>query len=502
MWKSKRSTLWYWLIAIIFISWIIFLFLDLKGINIELPKSFSTITGWKLENQEENKLNEEDEDYSFLSGFLQQDDFLKTGNIEGLGNIKEKIALLEKIFPQQQTYEIAQLLIDAYMLNNQYDKVKRLYNTLPNKIKSQLDPWLIFKIGLNSFSQTSDTEYDNLKRLLQSDYNRGVFDITEKWYYESVFLLIEWKYDAAKEKLEKLKQTDYQNFVDSIEEAFAQYNTLKDVPDYYLDGLVAYQLMNNGFLAGAKKIAIRLVNEHEDYILPHQILANVDFMMNKRESSARYFLKLLDIDRQERSLYLYYLWICYYYMGDYSKSVLYLSQITDITIMIDSDRYLILSYIALWEEDRVLWGWQRLLGYPSIKASDFYSFFEEAFWKPYRNGKSNIYLEKNKKLIDDYFTACDLRLTWEDSQICSYWQLGLLAIEQEIPTAEQQLQLSRFARKYAKPEFFQYLGDIELASGEIKEATLSYMRALWLTKSEEERAYLKERILRANKIEE
>lgn len=64
--------------------------------------------------------------------------------------------------------------------------------------------------------------------------------------------------------------------------------------------------------------------------------------------------------------------------------MLYLAQITDPSILLDSDRYLVLSYLALGEEERVFAGWQRLLGYPSIKKSDFYSFFEEALWKPYR----------------------------------------------------------------------------------------------------------------------
>ena len=182
--------------------------------------------------------------------------------------------------------------------------------------------------------------------------------------------------------MQGLLWTKYEDFVIAIQSAFNQYSLLDDVPEYYQDGLIAYQLMKQGFLAGAKKIAIRIVNEHWDYILPYQVLANVDFLMGKRDSAARYFHQLLELDPQEKSSYLYYLGICYYHLEDYSNAVLYLAQITDYDIMLDSDRYLILSYIALWEKNRVFGWWQRLLWYPTIKAADFYSFYEEAFWKP------------------------------------------------------------------------------------------------------------------------
>ena len=65
-------------------------------------------------------------------------------------------------------------------------------------------------------------------------------------------------------------------------------------------------------MAGAKKVAIRLVNEHSDYILPYQILANVDFLTQRRDSASRYFHQLLELDPQEKSSYLYY-WLIYLY---------------------------------------------------------------------------------------------------------------------------------------------------------------------------------------------
>ena len=111
------------------------------------------------------------------------------------------------------------------------------------------------------------------------------------------------------------------------------------MPAYYQDGLIAHQLMNQGFFALAKKIVLPIVNEHPEYILPYQILANTDFSMGKRASAASYFSQLLKLDPQEKNLYLYMLGVCYYQIGKYSDAVLYLAQISDSRILLDSDRY-------------------------------------------------------------------------------------------------------------------------------------------------------------------
>ena len=252
-----------------------------------------------------------EEDLSFLSWFLSNDVQFTAKDAEWLWNIREKIVILEQIYSQQRTQEVTQLLLDAYMLDNQYDKAKAFYNSLPDAIKSYLSNWLLFEIWINSFSQTTDTEYNSLKILLWEYHKKKVFPEQKILYYQTAFDLIDWNYTQAQSEMQSLMWTKYQDFVLAMQSAFNEYLSVKDVPEYYQDGLVAYQLMNQWFLAWAKKIAIRLVNEHPDYILPHQILANADFIMWKWDSSSRYFHELLQLDRQEKSSYLYYLGICY-----------------------------------------------------------------------------------------------------------------------------------------------------------------------------------------------
>ena len=508
--KKKNPVLLYIFWWLFVLCWVVILFFVSKwwDISINWIKNFfdknndslsGIVFSWEdISTGYEAVLTEDD--LSFLSWFLSDDIQFTAKDAEDLWNIREKIVILEQIYSQQRSQEVIQLLLDAYMLDNQYDKAKAFYNSLPDAIKSYLNNGLLFEIWINSFSQTTDTEYNWLKVLLEKYRQQGIFNEKKVLYYKIAFDLIDGNYLEAQNEMEGLIWTKYQDFVFAMQSAFNQYLSTKDIPDYYQDGLIAHQLMKQWFLAGAKRKAIRLVNQYPSYILPYQILANVDFVMWKWDSASRYFHQLLQLDPQEKSSYLYYLWICYYHLWDYSNAVLYLSQISDSKILLDSDRYLILSYIVLGESNRIFAWWQRLLWYPSVKASDFYSFYEEAFWKPYRHWKESFYLKQNVKLVQDYLSACLVSLKWDDLQVCTYWQLWLSAVQNSSLDEQMQLELTRLAKKYAKSELFQLLWDDALRKWDFEEATSSYMRALWLSTDIDEKNYLKQKILEINQL--
>lgn len=497
--KKSFSFLGYALWGVVFLAWILFLFFDAKKEPL-FPTDTSPHSPIS-EVYQETELAKEDKNQNveLLSGFLQQEEVLNSENLQSLGGIKEKIELLEQLFIQQPKNELANLLLEAYQLDKQFDIAKKFYLSLTEEMKTELDQTLDFKLGVQTFSQVSDTEYRNLKALLEQKYQQKLFSSLERKYYAVAFAVADHHYEAVKAGIQELYGTKYQDFARGIQSAFDQYANLKDVPAYYQDALLAYQLMNEGFLALSKKMALSLANQHSNYILPYQILANVDFSMGRRSSAARYFSQLLELDYQEKNLYLYHLGVSYYRLWKYPDAVLYLAQITDPSILLDSDRYLVLSYLALGEEERVFAGWQRLLGYPSIKKSDFYSFFEEALWKPYRLWKSSSYLEKNEKLVQSYLLACTKKLSWNDAEVCEYGEIGLAA--QQGNFSKFEIQASRLARKYPKPELFLFLAKLAQEKWNQKEATVSLMRALSLVKNEQEKQYIKQQILQLNILE-
>lgn len=296
----------------LFLAWIFFLFFDAKKEELFSPSNPEPDLTSEVSQQSQASREEKNQNTELLSGFLQVEGIPNPANLQSLGGLKEKIELLEQLFAEQGKSELATLLLEAYQLDKQFDAAKKFYLSLPEKIKAELDQTLDFKLGIQTFSQTSDTEYRNLKALLEQKYQQKLISSLERKYYALAFAVADQRYDAVKAGIQELYGTKYQDFARGIQSAFDQYANLKDVPAYYQDGLLAYQLMNEGFLALSKKMALPLVNQHPKYILPYQILANVDFSMGKRASAARYFSQLLELDYQEKNLYLYHLGTCYY----------------------------------------------------------------------------------------------------------------------------------------------------------------------------------------------
>ena len=160
---------------------------------------------------------------------------------------------------------------------------------------------------MQSFSQSSASEYQHLKELFDVSVKQGYLSGEEISYYQSALELSEGNYQKAKNLIAELVSPQYQDYKTSIMTAFKQYESLQDVPSYYQEGLIALQLMNHGFFGLAKKVALPLLNQHASYILPYQILANADFELGRRDSALVYFQQLLKLDYQQKNNYLYHL---------------------------------------------------------------------------------------------------------------------------------------------------------------------------------------------------
>lgn len=96
-----------------------------------------------------------------------QEEHLSLDQINLLSTIKEKITLLEQSLAQMPSFDLKKSLLDAYLLDHQYDKSRHLYASFSHLEKSQLDPKLPFRILFNSFSQTNEQEYQALLQLFQ-----------------------------------------------------------------------------------------------------------------------------------------------------------------------------------------------------------------------------------------------------------------------------------------------------------------------------------------------
>ena len=222
---KKRWSLWYFFGVILFLAWIGFVFFEAKKDDLISPILKEQTT-------------ERNADSPLYSDFLTGEKKVSLNDLETLETLKDKIELLEQDFQQQTNKKNAELLITSYLLDNQFDKAKKIYLSLSSEIQNQLPADTAFKIWINTFSQTSDKEYQQVKNLLEQLYQQKVFSELEKNYYSIVFDLVELRFDEAKSKLKLLKGSQYESFWKAIASAFSQYQSLKDVPEYYQEGLL------------------------------------------------------------------------------------------------------------------------------------------------------------------------------------------------------------------------------------------------------------------------
>ncbi|MBU0626950.1 hypothetical protein KKH82_06105 [Patescibacteria group bacterium] len=241
-------------------------------------------------------------------------------------------------------------------------------------------------------------------------------------FYQAMIKLRNKEYKAARDIFNQIHTPYYQESIQSITQAIAQYDTSKTIPKEYQDGLVALSLLKNGYFSVAKKIALETALKDKKYILPYQILAYTHFLTNNRETASEYFLKLADVDATNQSLYKFLIGICNYRTQDYRKAILYLSQTTDPELQTDTYRYLINSYIQENDIQNAVSTRQKLLGQNDINESDFYHYFYQALYMPYlQNKKAEIY-EANTLLTEMYINSCSTTLSGSD--VCTFGQIG------------------------------------------------------------------------------
>lgn len=180
--------------------------------------------------------------------------------------------------------------------------------------------------------------------------------------------------------------------------------------------------------------------------------------------------------------------------------MVYLSQITDPHYLLDADRFLVLSYIKLGDRSKILYNWKRLFNHKNIKESDFYTFFQEAFWNFYRLGTSSWYLTEDPDLVKNFLNTCKNYLSPNSESICLYGALGYAAMEGKQGKIDAH-QLEQLAQKYEQSELYQFLGDVYLEQKKKDLAIPAFMKALKLTSSAQEKNVIKTKILKTSELD-
>lgn len=206
------------------------------------------------------------------------------------------------------------LLLDAYVLNRQYHDAKMLIYKLSSQDQQALDKKLLFTIILQSFSQTTVRDYELVTLLAKKLYDDQEISSSEYAYYRLLFAITESDTSTIQDMISQLSGSKYTAFIKKVEQNYESLSNFEKAPSYYLDGLMAHTLMEEGYFALAKKKALSLAIQYPDYILPYQVLAYANFSTHDYARSVEYFSKLLELDYESKANYLYYLGVAHYYV--------------------------------------------------------------------------------------------------------------------------------------------------------------------------------------------
>ncbi len=266
----------------------------------------------------------------------------------------------------------------------------------------------------------------------------------------------------------------------------------KYAPSYYTKALHALTLLQYRYVSIAQKVALDVLYEDDNYILPYQILAYSHFLRKERKKSASYTRDLLARDTEQRSMYQFLLGVIAYREWKYQEAILYFVGVDESYLRSDMYRYLMLSYHALGDEKSAVANMENLLG-EKMEPSDYYSYFLMAYFEPMRYGQSYSLIESNPDLATKVLQHCYESIGTAHTSVCDLGYVGKLLYEGNPADAVKKLLV--LAKKYPQGFIFEALWDYYLQQGEKAKAVKYYIQALRLTTDVQERFHTKNKIL-------
>lgn len=419
-------------------------------------------------------------------------------------NMSKDIKILETTYNSNKDMKIGKLLIEKLAQNYEFEKANQYLKELMSNTDydQSIDATLHLYIAIHDPTIVSITDPQSIQKIIPiMNTYKNEARLSEDDYHFYQWLIEIWNknYKWAREIFNGIKSPNYQTAIQSITQAISKYDSTKAIPRYYQDALVSLSLLKNGYFSIAKKLALEVALEDNKYILPYQILAYTQFLTNNREAANDYFLKLADVDTSNQSLYKFLIWIGFYRSKDYEQSILYLSQVDSPELQTDSYRYLILGYIATQDTTSMTQIQQKILWQADTTKSDYYDYFYQTFYKPYRTSGISTIDENNKLLAEMYLTNCTTKFTGDNSDICTYGKIGM-DLTKHILSTDDINAISTLANTYKEPYLFSIIGDLYRQDTNsdkqtnLEQAKNNYAKAISLSTDTQEQATIRSKL--------
>ena len=396
---------------------------------------------------------------------------------------------LQKVFQETKDTDVMNLIVETYLNEYQFVKAKKFIEELSQMYLDSLKPSLNLRVVFNSFSLSSNTTNETLTSLVQTYVSKNQITEEDKNWYLWVLALMQRNYDKFFDIANNFTLDDHKLFTSKLQWYKDQISKQMWMPDYYFDTLVWLELFNQWLFQPAKVLALYSLQQNSSYILPYQILAYANFLTNSRDTSIEYLKKLVDLDPNNAEKYQFLMWVAYYRNEKYEQSVIMLSLVKDEKLRLDSERYLIRNYLLLNQNNKVIASRNKLLWYENLVPSDFYTYFYEAFYRPYSEGSQYQLYAIDTDLADKMIRVCAIRLTKEENAVCNYGSIGKNIALWKFDWLEQSL--LNLATEYPQWYLYHALWEYYLQQGDSEKAKIYLLKAISLTQKGIEKVQIK-----------
>lgn len=425
------------------------------------------------DNKEETQLNQTIKD--------NIDNWLDSANIK-ITNIKNYIQdldLLEKIYQKDENPDVLKLLLQKLLEDYQFDKAKQYIWDINILTDKSVDVKAYIYTYINGLSLTDTNSMSKFMAFVDQIRYKSLIGADDYVFYQWIAKLWDQDYEWANILFAQVKSPAYQDFVSQIDQSITKFNNQKWVPSYYKDALIALTAMKNGYFSLANKLAVDSALENWDYVLPYQVLAYSNFMTNDRDKAIENFYDLVELDISNQDKYDFYIGASYYRKGDYQESISVLSQLLNTPeYKTDAYRYLLLNYQSLDDEQKMIQIRQKLLGQNDLQESDFKTFYDVVFYKPFSTKSKHIIYNKHQQLSYDFVSMCYENFG-QKNDTCLYGEVGLDVVNSSWPQVKDGL--IYLAENYPQSHIFQALWDYYSYQDLDEKAKTYYLKAVSLS---------------------
>lgn len=389
--------------------------------------------------------------------------------------IYKKYLLASYLYKKHWSVEALPLAISYASQLGRFEDASLLLKELPDisTLKETLEVPVLMKLLMNT-SDLSFWQLKQLKDLIENLKLQWSIDDAEYNMYYFVITLIKWDMDNAQFYLHGLQTGRFYREYSQLRALETTTKQYGDTPPYYLRGVWAMYLYQQGRWWPARTIWQQIRQQDPTYLLAEQLFAYSSIALQDRKWALLSLQQLQKIDPEYRDVYQFFQAISHYSLQEYEASILLFKQIPETSVYItDVVRYMFLAYVALQDYEQIGVLLDKLVAVPLLQDADVYTLFDSLLYTDQKE-KGYVLYTRFREQIERLERRCQLELK-DKAYICLYGKAGILLASGEEEKAYQILR--RIVSWYPRVSLYKLLWDIAEQQFTTEEAEDRYRRA-------------------------